>query len=359
MAVVKADGYGLGAAQIAAAARAGGASACAVACVDEGVQLREVGLDGPILVLGPATPCEMHSAVTAGLTITVNSLDVGRALAQAARESGVCAPVHLKLDSGLHRFGRGSDELIDLASALAQMPGLLLEGLYTHFANADDPLDDFAHRQLACLLETNRRLEETGIRFRRLHAASSSGMLDLPESRLDMVRVGIVLSGHYPSPRAARMLDLLPAVTVRARIARLVQIEAGESVGYGRTYRAPTARTIALVPLGYADGYHRLLSNRGVALVGGWRVPVVGRISMDQLTLDVTDVPNVQEGDEVVIAGRQGGEEIGFAELAELAGTISYELLSHLAKRLPRVYLRNGEVTELTTLLGRRPHASS
>ena len=352
MAVVKADGYGLGAAQIARAALAGGASWLGVASVDEGVQLRDAAVECPILVLGPATPWEMGRAVVARLTITVHSLDVARALSAAARQCRVRAPIHLKLDSGLHRFGRNPDELVALAMSLSLLPGLRLEGLYTHFANADDPLDDFAGRQLELLLATRHRLAEAGITFALLHAASSAAVLDMPESHLDLVRVGIMLSGHYPAPLGHRPFALLPAVTVRAAVARVFAVAAGESVGYGRTYIAPGPRTLALVPIGYADGYHRALSNRGVMLVQGRRAPVAGRVSMDQVTIDVTDSPATAEGDPVVVAGWQGTEEVGFAELAERAGTIAYELLAHLGKRLPRVYLQGGEVAELTTLLG-------
>jgi alanine racemase len=352
MAVVKADGYGLGAAQVGAAALAGGATWLGVASVDEGIALRDAGLDCPILVLGPSTPWEMARAVVARLTITVNSLDVARALSAAARQCRVRAPIHLKLDSGLHRFGRNPDELVALARAVAAMPGLRLEGLYTHFANADDPLDNFAARQLESLLALRYRLSEEGITFALLHAASSAAMLEMPESHLDLVRVGIVLNGHFPAPFIHRPFHLLPAVSVRARVARVLQVAAGDSVGYSRTYVAPTARTLALVPIGYADGYHRALSNRGYMLVGGCRAPVVGRVSMDQLTIDVTDCPPTREGDSVVVVGAQEGAEVSFTELGELADTISYELLTHLGKRLPRFYLRGGEVVELTTLLG-------
>ena len=269
MAVVKADGYGLGAAHMAAAAQRGGATWLAVASVDEGVQLRRAGLGGPILVLGPTTPWEMPAAVAARLTITVNDLDVGRALAQAAGEAGVRAPVHLKLDTGLHRFGRGPDALVALAQQVAGLPGLRLEGLYTHFANADDPHDDYAARQLATLLETRLQLAELGAPAPLLHAAGSAGILALPASHLDLARVGIMLTGHYPAPQRAWPVDLAPVVTVRARLARLSEIPAGATVGYGRTYTAPAPCRLGLVPLGYADGYHRLLSNRAHILVGG------------------------------------------------------------------------------------------
>ena len=352
MAVVKADGYGLGAVPVATAALAGGATWLAVASVAEGVQLREAGLHAPILVLGPVTPWEMPRAVVTGLTITVNSLEVARALAAAAWRCRVRAPVHLKLDSGLHRFGRPPDELFALAQAAAAMPGLRLEGLYTHFANAGDLLDDFAEQQLAALLALRRRLAERGITFALVHAASSAATLDLPASYLDLVRVGIMLSGHYPDPHGSRPIALQPAVAVRARVARLIPVAAGATVGYGRTYTAAGPRTLALVPLGYADGYPRVLSNCGYVRIAGQQAPVAGRVSMDQFVVDVTAIPGVQEGSPVLVAGGVGAGAVPFDDLAGLAGTISYELLARLHKRLPRVYLQGGEVVALTTLLG-------
>jgi alanine racemase len=350
MAVVKADAYGLGAAAVAAAAKAGGATWLGVACVDEGVQLREAGLGGPILVLGVVTPAEVPKIVAARLTITLMTREVAHALSALALQVRVQAPVHLKVDTGLHRFGRDPDELVPLAEEVAALHNLRIEGLYTHFADAEDV--DYTHAQLRVFDEVRRRLEARGIRPPVLHTAGTGGTLDLPEAHMDLVRIGIALSGHYPSPGTRHSVVLEPAVTVRARIARLSHLGTGDSVGYGRTYRAPDPGVIALVPVGYADGYLRVLSNRAEVLVHGRRCPVVGRISMDQLTVDVTHVPGVREGDDVVLIGRQGAEQITADDLAAAAGTISYEVLSRLAPRLPRLYLRDGQVVQVRTLLG-------
>jgi alanine racemase len=350
MAVVKADAYGLGAAPIAEAARTGGATWLGVACVDEGVALREAGVPGPILVLGPVAPAEVSKVIAERLTITLNTREVALALSALALQCRVQVAVHLKVDTGLGRYGRRPDELLGLAEMVAGLPNLRIEGLYTHFADVDDLA--YTNRQLDVFTATRRRLEEHGLRPPILHAAASDATLQLPESHFDLVRVGIMLSGHYPSPGGRHSVVLEPALTVRARLARVHPIGPGATVGYGRTYQAPGPRTIALVPMGYADGYHRVLSGRAQVLVGGRRCPVVGRISMDQLTVDVSAVPGVREGDPVVLIGRQGGEQITLDELAAAAGTISYELLSHLAPRLPRVYLRDGQVVQIRTLLG-------
>ncbi len=350
MAVVKADGYGLGAVQIAEAARAGGATWLGVACVDEGVVLRAAGVAGPILVMGPIVPAEVSKIIAERLTITLNSRDVALALSALALQCRVQVPVHLKVDSGLGRYGRRPDDVLALADLVASLPNLRIEGLYTHFADVDD--QDYTQRQLSIFLSTRRRLEEHGLRPAVLHAASSDAALALPETHFDLVRVGIMLSGHYPSPAGRHSVVLEPALTVRARIVRLHTVGTGETVGYGRTYHAPGPRTIALVPLGYGDGYHRVLGGRGWVLIGGQRCPVVGRISMDQLTVDVTGVPGAREGDPVVLVGRQGAAQITLDDLAAAAGTISYELLTHLAPRLPRLYLRDGQVVHIRTLLG-------
>ncbi|HUS17444.1 MAG TPA: alanine racemase [Chloroflexia bacterium] len=351
MAVVKADGYGLGAVPVAAAALAGGATWLAVAAVDEGVLLRAAGLRGPILVLGPATAPELPRAVQARLTLTLSNLTGAQALTAVAGAAGLQAPVHLKVDTGLHRFGRTPDEVQTLADAIAALPGLFLEGLYTHFANAEDAQDSYGSTQLERLLQTRARLADRRIHFPVVHAASSAATLALPASHLDMVRIGIVLSGHYPAPDLGSPVRLQPAVTVRGRIARLFPLAAGATVGYGRTYRAPSARTIALLPIGYADGYHRALSNQAVVLVDGCSAPVVGRVSMDQITVDVTGCSGAQEGTLVTIAGGQSASPVSFDSLAALAGTISYELLTHLGKRLPRLYLRGGAVVAHHSLL--------
>jgi alanine racemase len=350
MAVVKADAYGLGAVPIAEAARAGGATWLAVACVDEGVALREAGVPGPILVLGPVAPAEVSKIIAERLTITLNNREVALALSALALQCRVQVAVHLKVDTGLGRYGRRPDELLALAELVAGLPNLRIEGLYTHFADIDDPA--YTERQLEIFEATRRRFDAMGLRPAILHAASSDATLQLPESHFDLVRVGIMLSGHYPSPGGRHSVALEPALTIRARIARLHAIGTGETIGYGRTYHAPGPRTIALVPIGYGDGYHRLLSGRAQVLVGGRRCPVVGRVSMDQISVDVSGVPGVREGDPVVVVGRQGVEQITLDELAAAAGTISYELLTHLAPRLPRVYLRDGQVVQVRTLLG-------
>ncbi len=355
MAVVKANAYGLGAPAFARTALDSGATWLAVALVDEGVQLRLAGIRHPILVMGHAAPSEAGAAVAHHLTLTVNSLELAHTLDNISFQCRVTSPVHIKLDSGLHRFGRPAPELSELATALATMRNLHTEGLYTHLATADDADQSFVHTQLAHFNAGREMLAERGLRFPILHADNSAATITAPAGHFNLVRCGLLLHGLYPSPavRAASEVALTSVLSIRSHVARLVQIAPGDSVGYGRTFIATRPTLVATVPIGYADGYRRELGGRGRVLIGGQSAPLIGRISMDQSAADVTDLPHVAEGDEVVIVGAQGEQYIGLDELAELCGTISYELSCALAPRLPRLYYRGGTLVNATTLLGR------
>ncbi len=358
MAVVKADGYGLGAPWVASAALEGGASWLGVACVDEGVQLRRAGYSGPILVMSYVPPDEAEVAVGNGLTLTLHHLRTAQALEEAASARGLPpgqVAVHIKVDTGLGRYGCTPDEFLPLAQAIGRLSHLCLEGLMTHFADADSLDLSFAREQLARFGQVRRQAEEHGIHFDLVHAANSAAALALSEARLDMVRVGIVLSGHYPAPHLQGIMPLQKAVTLRTRLGRVHRIGTGATVGYGRTWVAERPSVVGLIPMGYADGYVRTLSNRAEALVRGQRCPIIGRVSMDQTSVDLTDLPglpDVAEGDEVVLIGRQGNAEVTANDLARWAGTISYEILCGLTKRVPKRYIRDGEVVQLCNLLG-------
>ncbi|HYP39359.1 MAG TPA: alanine racemase [Chloroflexia bacterium] len=358
MAVVKANGYGLGAPWVAAAAIEGGASMLAVACVDEGVELRRAGYSGPILVMSYVPPDEADAAVRNGLTLVLHRLRTAVALGDAARKQGLRrgqVAVHIKVDTGLGRYGCLPGEFLPLAQGIMRLEHLRLEGLMTHFANADSEDLSFTREQLSRFNWVRRQAEEHGIQFDIIHAANTAAALALPESRFDMVRTGILLSGHLPAPHFQGTVRLQPALTLRTRLARVFRVEEGETVGYGRTWVAGRPSLMGLVPVGYADGYPRELSNRGEALVKGTRCPVVGRISMDQIGLDLTDIPGIAEGDEVVLLGRQGNQEITADEIARWCDTISYEILCGLSDRVPRHYIHDGQPLEVCNLLGCSP----
>ncbi len=358
LAVVKADGYGLGAQWVALAALEGGASWLGVACVDEGVQLRRAGYTGPVLVMSYTPPEEAEAAVRNRLTLVLHREHTALALEDAARRLGLCegdVSVHLKVDTGLGRYGCLPEEFLSLARTARSLPHLRLEGLTTHFADADNPDLTFARQQLSLFNDLRTRAAEEGIEFDIVHAANSAATLSLPEARFDMVRCGIMLSGHVPAPHLEGVIELKQALTLRSKLARVYEAPAGATVGYGRTWTAQAPARIGLVTVGYADGYRRVLSNRAEVLVRGRRVPVVGRVSMDQVGLDLTGITDAQEGDEVVLVGRQGAETVTVDALARWADTISYEILCGLSERVPRRYMHSGEPVEVCNLLGCSP----
>ncbi len=358
IAVVKADGYGLGAPWVASAALEGGASMLAVACVDEGIQLRRAGYSGPLLVMSYVPPEETDAVVKYSLTLVIRSLQTALALESAAERAGTAEgslAVHIKVDTGLGRFGCLPGEFLPLACGVLECKHLRLEGLMTHFADSDATDLSFAREQLRRFNLVRAEAEENGIRFDIVHAANTAAALALPESRFDMVRSGIVLSGHLPSPHLANKIELRRALVLRTWLARVYDAGKDDTVGYGRTWKALGPARIGLIPLGYADGFTRALSNRGEVLVRGKRCPVVGRVSMDQSGIDVSAVPNASEGDEVVVIGKQGDEEITADEIAGWAGTISYEILCGISERVPRHYFHDGEPIEVCNLLGCSP----
>ncbi|MFL5731813.1 MAG: alanine racemase [Chloroflexia bacterium] len=341
MAVVKANGYGLGASRVARAALEGGATRLAVARVEEGLLLRREGLTCPILVMGYVEPGEGTAAAQAGLTLVVHRERTAEELEKAAATLGLPLghlSVHVKVDTGMGRFGCSVAEFMEVAAYVSRCPHLRLEGLMTHFASADSPDLTFARAQLETFEQVLEQARSSGVDLEIVHAANSAATLALPEARFNMVRVGIALSGHYPATHLREAVRLQPAATLRSNLARVFSVGPGDSVGYGRTWLAERPSIIGIVPGGYGDGYRRVFSNLAAVLVRGRRCPVVGRVSMDQSTIDLTHVPEAQEGDEAVLFGRQGDAEIAVDELADWAGTISYEILTGITARVPRRY---------------------
>ena len=352
LAIVKSNAYGHGALPVARTALAAGADWLGVNMCDEGVQLRQSGIEAPILTVGHTPVWQAETVVKHRLTPTVNTIELAEALNAHASPSNPL-PVHVKVDTGLSRFGMMPDEITPFVLRLQEMSGLHFQGLFTHFASADSADKASARRQLQVYLDTLARLSAAGIVVELRHVAASGAALDMPETHLDMVRCGITVYGLYPSDEVDRSLSLHPALSLRSRVARLRMLPAGTGVGYGATYVADRPVLAALVPIGYADGVKRSYSNRGHVLVRGRRAPVVGRVSMDQLVVDVTAITGVAEGDEVTLIGRQGDAEITCDEMAEIMGTINYEVVVGLAPRLPRLYLRNGRECGYTSLVDR------
>ena len=338
MAVLKANAYGHGALEIAQTVLRHGASWLVVAQASEGLPLRQAEITAPILVTGYTPASEVECAIAADLTLTVTELDVAETIAAQSAALGRRIPVHVKVDTGMGRFGLLPDEVVSFLLRLAAMPGLAVEGLFSHFAVADLRDKSYTWQQFQTFQEIVAGLKAAGHHIPVCHIANSAATLDLPATHLDAVRTGIAIYGMRPSDQVEPALPLRPALSLKSHVARVRTLPAGSSISYGRTYITPRAMPVALIPVGYGDGYHRLASNRGAVLIHGKRAPIVGRICMDQFVVDVSQVGPVKVNDEVVLIGQQGGEQITAAEVATWAETINYEVTCSLLPRVPRLY---------------------
>lgn len=339
LAVIKADGYGHGAIPVAQAALAAGAAWLGVACVDEGVALRQAGVTAPILVMGHAAPDELRAAVAHDLTLTLGTAAQSAALLAAAHHAGNQVRVHLKIDTGMGRFGILPHQIPEVARTLQSIPEILVDGCFTHLARGEEDPSLATNAQLVVFEQALATLRRHGIAPRLLHAANSGATLVAPHARFNMVRVGLLLYGYRPDAGHEPAVRLRPALELRSCLVRVETLPAGARVGYGHVHRLDRPTRIGLVPIGYADGLQRSLSGVGYLVVGGRRVPIVGRISMDQCTVDLTEVPEAREGDPTMIIGQQGGAAVWAGDLATWAGSISYEVLCGISPRVPRYYL--------------------
>ncbi|HEY3115740.1 MAG TPA: alanine racemase [Chloroflexota bacterium] len=349
-AVVKSGAYGVGAEEVARVALTAGAEWLAVARVHEAVELRQAGIEAPILVLSRTHPLEADLAAQHRLAVTVESPELACALSMAASTTGRPVAVHLKVDTGMHRFGVLPSEARALAEVLATTPGLRVEGLWTHFASADEPDLSSARDQLQCFFQVRQQLHEAGLDFPVCHTANSAATLAFPDAHLDLVRPGLTLYGISPLVEDRAGPDLLPALALKARLARVMTVQTGESVGYGRTWRAPRPSRVGLIAAGYADGLPRLLSNRGAVLVLGRPAGLIGRVSMDHTTIDITDIPQADVGSVVTVFGEDGDTSLDIAELAQHAGTIPHDILTGVGGRVARVYRQGGTVVRVARL---------
>jgi alanine racemase len=352
MAVVKANAYGHGAVEVARAALSGGAAWLAVVSVDEAAALRQAGVSAPILVLSYIDPRDAARVVRCDLTPTVTTKQLALALARASQAERFPhqgpLPVHVKVDTGLNRFGVTLAEAPAFIRFVAALPGLTVTGLCTHFASADEPDKAFTHLQVERFRDVAAQFPEIRLR----HAANSAGLIELPELGFELARVGIALYGIYPSPAVSRSVALRPVLSLKACVARLLELTPGESVSYGRTWTASRPTVAALIPCGYGDGWSRALSNRGAVLIRGQTAPILGRVCMDHFVVEVTDIPGAAAGDEAVLIGEQSAARQSADDVAALLGTIPYEVVTALANRVPRVYLEGGHATLVRTLNG-------
>ena len=343
-AVVKAEGYGHGAVPVAKEALASGATRLGVALVEEGMTLRAAGIDAPILVLSEPPPDVMAEAHAARLTPTLYSPDGVAAAAAAAGRGERPWPVQLKVDTGMHRVGAQPDDAVALASSIVEDPSLELEATFTHLAVADEPDNPETAEQLDRYVRVIDAMTAKGIDPGLRHAANSAGLIAHTAAHFDMVRAGIAIYGIDPGPEVSGMVDLRPAMSVRTEVTLVKPVPAGDGVSYGLRHTFDDDAIVATIPLGYADGVSRRLGLvGGEVLIGGVRRPIRGVVTMDQFVVEVTDGPAVTVGDEVIILGRQGDEEITANEMGRWVDTIGYEVVCGFGPRIPRVY-RNGSI---------------
>ncbi len=342
MAVVKANAYGHGMPEVAKTALDAGADYLAVALVEEGIGLREAGILEPTLIFGGFFPDQAKLFVQYDLDATLYSVRNGEALAKAARLLGRRARVHVKIDTGMGRVGVPWEKAADFVAEVAAMDALELVGVYTHFATSDERDKTFANLQLERFRWVLKQIESRGISIPIKHAANSGAILDMPEAYFDMVRPGIMLYGYYPSFETTESVPLQPAMAFRSRVLFVKEVEKGTSVSYGRKFVAPRKTTIATIPVGYADGYNRLLTNQGEVLIAGKKYPVVGRVCMDQILVDLGPGSQVREGDDVLLFGKTPAGEVSVYDICRKLGTIPYEVTCWVSGRVPRIYVNGG-----------------
>jgi alanine racemase len=336
LAVVKDDAYGHGAVTVAKAAVSAGASFLGVTTLEEGAALRAADVEAPILILGERHPDELPFCIEHRLRVSVGDLGIARLLDGIAHRAGLCVPVHLKLNTGMNRFGVRCTEAAPAAVAIRQMPGLILEGIMSHFSMSDEADKTFALEQIQRFSEALESVSRAGLEPGLRHLCNTGGFLDLPQAHLDMVRLGILATGVYPSAVCRHLPGLRPVMSVKARIVATRNLAPGDVYGYGLGFRTESPRRIGVLPLGYGDGFPRL-KNSGYALVHGRRAPILGRVAMDAMGIDLTEVPEAAVGHEAVLMGTQGNEEITARDLASWGGTVCYDILAGWRHRLPRI----------------------
>ena len=340
LASLKADAYGHGALKVARTVLHNGASMLGVATVSEAIPLREAGIHAPILVFGYVPHWQMREAVRMGLTVTLYSIESAQALSRAAQALNKSVKVHVKVDTGMGRLGIRAEhvaEIVKLLHEITELPHLDLEGIFTHFAKADTLDQTHPRMQLARFQHVLQRIDEEHLRPSLVHAANSAAIFSLPEAHFDLVRPGIALYGLDPSSEVCLPTDFRPALSFKTQVAQVKDIPEGECISYGCTHTTDRPTRVAILPVGYADGFRRAPTNWGSVLAHGQEAPLLGRVCMDQCIIDITHIPHVRVGDEVVLIGRQGTASLTAEQVARRLGTINYEVVSEILARVPRV----------------------
>lgn len=354
IAVVKADCYGHGALDVVPTLLENGASRLAVAVLTEGIELRNDNINAPIMILGYTPSYLNEELIKYDLEQTVYDLDYAKELSKAALSLNKKAKVHIAIDTGMGRIGfLPTEKAIDDICKICSLEGLEVIGIFTHFSTSDEKDKEYTNEQFEKFTDLLKKLSNLNIEIPIKHVSNSGAIMDMPETYLDAVRAGIILYGYYPSNEVKKEnLSLKPALTLKATITRVQEMDAGMSISYGRTFKTKRRSLIATIPIGYADGYSRLLAKNAKVIINGQFAPIVGRICMDQCMIDITDInSDIKVGDEVIILGEQDGLRFNADNFAEIMGTINYEILCMLKYRIPRVYVKNGKIFNVRNYL--------
>ncbi len=349
MAVIKTDGYGHGATPIAREIESlPYLYGFAVATEEEGMSLRHNGITKPILVLGYSFTDSYKEMLEHDIIPSVFSYESAKKLSDVAVQMKKEAVIHIKLDTGMSRIGyQVTEESADEILKISKLPNIKIEGIFTHFAKADETERDFTYHQMQLFEKMTEMLKERGVEIPKKHCSNSAGIMDFSEANMDIVRAGIILYGLLPSDEVDKdAVPLRPVMELKSRVIHVKKLEAGRSISYGGLYTTTKEQVIATIPVGYGDGYPRSLSNKGWVLIHGQKAPICGRVCMDQFMVDVTDIPNVSVGDEVTLIGKDGSLCLTMDELGDLSGRFNYEFACDLGKRIPRVFYKDGKVTE-------------
>jgi alanine racemase len=355
MAVVKGNAYGHDILEVSPVVLSNGATRLAVARLEEAIFLRKAGITVPILVLGLTLKQQAEFLVSYDITPAVCEFEMIEKLSESAVQMNKMTKIHLKVDTGMGRIGIFPYDVLRFIKRIKALKNVEIEGIFTHFSVADEKDKFYTEEQFRKFIEILTILEKEGIKIPIKHVGNSATLLDLPHMWLDMVRPGLAIYGLYPSKEVKKTINLIPAQQFKTKIVFIKELPLGESISYGRTYITKRRMRVASLPVGYADGYNRLLSNQGEVLVRGQRVPIIGRVCMDQCVIDVTNLTQVEIGDEVVLWGRQGEEMITVEEIAQKIRTINYEIV-HMPdkKRVPKLFIRDGKPWKIKTMLGER-----
>lgn len=353
MPVIKADGYGHGAVPVAKALNKIGVDGFAVAIIEEGIALRKQGITKPILILGYTSEYQYASLIQHEIEQTVFSYEMAEAISKFAVTMKKEARIHIKVDTGMNRIGfKPTEESVGQIQRIQKLPNIKIQGIFTHFACADEEDKTSARHQKEMFDRFVSKLEEKGIKIPVKHVSNSAAIMDLRECRMDMVRSGIITYGLYPSEEVDKSaIDLKPALSLISHVIYVKEVGPGEGVSYGSTFVTDRKTRIATIPVGYADGYPRALSSRGRVIIRGQYAPIIGRICMDQFMVDVTDIEGVSVMDRVTLVGTDGDKNITVEEAADLAGSFNYEFVCGIGKRVPRVYFQDGKAKEAVDYL--------